>query len=174
MSRKLSNKQMNMKGFEQLKIDYHHFMVKYFVHEKRPLDAAKSCQVILNTYIENDQLDSTQGKALKRTAFENFGFFLLVSVFGEERQELLKNVTEKYARELDQNDLVKYYVTRFLGAELIPLDEAKIAVDCSKYEPFASMENASLHLQDLIKQIIQHNIRILERYYSLIQLPRLS
>ena len=65
-------------------------------------------------------------------------------------------------------------MTRFLGAELIPLDEDKIAGEFGKYEPFSQMENAQLHMQDLIKQIIQHNIRILERYYSLIQLPRLS
>lgn len=65
-------------------------------------------------------------------------------------------------------------MTRFLGAELIPLDEEDIAAKFGQYEPFSVMENSQLHMQDLIKQIIQHNIRILERYYSLIQLPRLS
>ena len=101
MSRKLAKKQLAMKGFELSKIEYHHFLVKYFVHEKRPLDAAKSSQTILDTYIENEELDTSSGKALKRTSFENFGFFLLVSPFGDERQELLKVLTEKYARELD-------------------------------------------------------------------------
>lgn len=33
---------MNEAGLEALKISYFHFMIKYYVHEKMPMDAAKS------------------------------------------------------------------------------------------------------------------------------------
>ena len=42
MSRKLAKKQLNLPGFEQLKIQYYHFIVKYHIHEKRPIDVAKA------------------------------------------------------------------------------------------------------------------------------------
>lgn len=65
-------------------------------------------------------------------------------------------------------------MNRFLGAELIPLDEQKVQSDFGSYDAFSTYENASLHLRDLVRQVIQHNIRILERYYSKIELSRLS
>lgn len=42
LSRKLSRRHMNEAGLEALKIQYFHNMIKYYVHEKMPLDAAKS------------------------------------------------------------------------------------------------------------------------------------
>lgn len=42
MSRKLAKKQLNLPGFDQLKIQYYQFMVLYFIHEKMHIDTAKS------------------------------------------------------------------------------------------------------------------------------------
>ena len=42
LSRKLSRRHMNEAGLEALKIQFFHYMIRYYVHEKMPLDAAKS------------------------------------------------------------------------------------------------------------------------------------
>jgi hypothetical protein len=86
----------------------------------------------------------------------------------------LKVVQEKYARQLDENDMLKLYVTRFLGAELIPLNEQEVETSFTPYEAFSTFEHSRQHLLDLVRQIIQHNIMILQRYYSRIQLARLA
>jgi len=42
LSRKISKRHLNEKGFEALKIEYYGNMILYFVHEKLILDVAKS------------------------------------------------------------------------------------------------------------------------------------
>ena len=42
LSRKISKKAISEKGLENQKIEYYNFMVKYYVHEKETLEAAKS------------------------------------------------------------------------------------------------------------------------------------
>jgi len=39
------------------------------------------------------------------------------------------------------------------------------------YEPFKDeTENNKSHMRDLIRQLIQHNLRVIEKYYSRINL----
>jgi 26S proteasome regulatory subunit N5 len=43
------------------------------------------------------------------------------------------------------------------------------------YEPFqASTSNYKRHLSELVKQLIQHNVRVIEKYYSRISLTKLA
>lgn len=42
MSRKLAKKQLAIAGFEHLKVEYYHFLVKYHIHEKMYLEIAKN------------------------------------------------------------------------------------------------------------------------------------
>lgn len=44
-----------------------------------------------------------------------------------------------------------------------------------KFEPFfETTKNAKTHMIELFRQMIQHNIRVMERYYNRIKLERLS
>lgn len=43
------------------------------------------------------------------------------------------------------------------------------------YEPFqASTSGYKRHLSEFTKQLIQHNVRVIEKYYSRIRLPKLA
>jgi 26S proteasome regulatory subunit N5 len=45
----------------------------------------------------------------------------------------------------------------------------------SGFEPFkAETENSKAHMRDLIRQLIQHNLRVIEKYYSKINISTLS
>lgn len=45
----------------------------------------------------------------------------------------------------------------------------------SAYEPFQdATENNKNHFKEFIKQLIQHNLRVIERYYSKIRISTLS
>ena len=62
-----------------------------------------------------------------------------------------------------------------LTYELMPLDEAEIESQMSQFEPFAAQtRNNKQHMRELIRQLIQHNLRVIERYYSKIRLERLA
>jgi len=58
-----------------------------------------------------------------------------------------------------------------LTYELMPLDENEIEQQTSCFEPISSTRH---HLKELIKQLVQHNMRVIERYYSRIRLERLA
>lgn len=43
------------------------------------------------------------------------------------------------------------------------------------YEPFREdTENCKAHMRDLLRQLIQHNLRVIEKYYSRINIQTLS
>ena len=61
LSRKISKKAIGEKGLEQQKIDYYNFMVKYYVHEKETLEAAKAYQTIYDTINKTPVEEGTPG-----------------------------------------------------------------------------------------------------------------
>jgi 26S proteasome regulatory subunit N5 len=102
LSRKISRKHLNEKGLESMKIEFYHFMVKYYVHEKMHLDVAKSYQTIYDTYNKAEaDLNLDPQNQLKPVAFQNFTFYLMLSPYSNERVDLLNIVDAMYQRELD-------------------------------------------------------------------------
>lgn len=102
-------------------------MIRYYVHEKMPLDAAKSYQIIYDTINKaNDdlkkELDPT-GQEAKRT-FANFVFYLIISPHDTEKVNMLVDVTKQYARELEgAGGSLQEYVEKLLSTELLQMDQ---------------------------------------------------
>lgn len=178
LSRKISKKHLNEKGLEGAKVRYYRFMVQYYVHERMTLDTAKAFQLIYDTLSANaDELDPSNTE--RTPAFQNFIIFLMLSSHTNEKVDLLNIVAAKYGRELDvpatEAHLSKY-LRRFLTSELMPFEAAAIEDSVKEFEPFneGAMEHASTHLQEFLRQLIQHNIRTIQKYYSRIRLSRLA
>lgn len=178
LSRKISKKAINEKGLEPQKVQYYTFMVKYFINEKETMDVAKAYQTIFDTYskAEGDlklKLDPT-GELAKR-AFQNYILFLLIAPYTDDKVTLLKEIEGSYPRELEAEELLAKYVKKFLTFEICPYDENEVEQQMLKYEPFQeTTKNAKLHMIEIFRQMIQHNIRVMEKYYSRIKLERLS
>lgn len=72
-------------------------------------------------------------------------------------------VQSKYARELDQpeTEVLSKFLRRFLTAELMPFEAREVEESVRGFEPFREghTEHASTHLQEFLRQLIQHNIR---------------
>ena len=126
LSRKISKRSINEKGLEQQKITFYGFMVRYWVHEKETLEAAKCYQTIYDTINKVDDQEKTKLDAdgeIRKNAFQNFVLYLLVSGYNPEKVDLLNVVEALYPRELEQNELLAKYVRKFLTFELMPLQE---------------------------------------------------
>jgi len=52
---------------------------------------------------------------------------------------------------------------KFLTYELMPFNDQEIEQQFSQFEPFRAdlTEHSSNHLQDFLRQLIQHNIRVI-------------
>lgn len=161
LSRKISKKHLNERGLEKQKVQYYMFLVQYFVHEKQSLETAKAFQIIYDTQnAAPEELDPSGQERL--ASFQNFVIFLLLSPHSNEKVDLLNIVVAKYPRELDtpQTEPLARYLRRFLSSELVPFDATIVQNEVRGYQPFLdSMEHAGLHLQEFLRQLIQHNIR---------------
>lgn len=80
-----------------------------------------------------------------------------------------------YARDLENNDLLSRFVHKLLTYELMPLNEAEIEGQMASFDPFVdSTENNKAHMREFVRQLIQHNLRVIEKYYSKIKISTLS
>jgi 26S proteasome regulatory subunit N5 len=71
--------------------------------------------------------------------------------------------------------LISRFLKKLLTFEIMPLNMEQIAEEVKAYEPFGGeTENSDIHGREFIKQLIQHNIRVIEKYYKRIRLGRLA
>jgi len=159
-----------------MKIEYYGYMVQYYVHEKELLETAKAYQIIYDTINkDHENLDDQEGS--QRTEnFRNFLLYLLMSPYSTEKVDLMNVVESMYPRELEKEQDVSKFVRKLLTYELMPLEENKIEEQMKKFEPFRQnvTANAKSHLLEFLKQLVQHNIRVIQKYYSKIRLERIS
>lgn len=58
----------------------------------------------------------------------------------------------------------------------MPLNENQIKQSMEKYDPFKEgvTENQQSHMREFLRQLIQHNLRVVEKYYCRINIKTLS
>ena len=178
LSKKISKRHLSEKDLEALKIQFYLYMIQYYVHEKMILEAAKAYQTIFDT-IKNasDELQPKLNRdgTLMDTVFQNFVIYMLISPYDNEKVDMMNILQKNYARQLETNDLLQKFVHKLLTYELMPLNEGEIEQQMSAYEPFMDKtENNKNHIKEFIKQLIQHNLRVIEKYYSKIKISTLS
>lgn len=83
---------------------------------------------------------------------------------------------KNFPRELEVEELLATYVRKFLVFELMPLNEEEVQAQMRDFDPFqeAKTLHAKNHLIEFIRQLVQHNIRTIENYYSRVSLARMS
>lgn len=88
----------------------------------------------------------------------------------------MSSVEKKYPRQLETEELLTRYVKKFLTYELVPLQEDEVNAQMKDYEPFVEAKtlHAKNHLIEFVRQLVQHNIRVIEKYYNRISLSRMS
>jgi 26S proteasome regulatory subunit N5 len=177
--KKISKKGLLEKGLEKIKINYYSQIIEFYNHEKDTLEVAKCFQIIHDTLVKAEEEDKECDLGIdqegKNKIFENFVIYLLLTPYSNETNDLLNIVNTRYARELEANPTLEKFVHKFLLAELMPLDENDVKTDLGKFQPFQeNIEFYGEHMDALYKQIIQHNLRVIEKYYTQIRLDRIS
>jgi 26S proteasome regulatory subunit N5 len=191
--KKINRKSLNDVGLELIKINYYKLIIQYYNHEKDSLEVARCYQTIYNTIVEAEQKKKSEedqkmeedgvkvpeelkfSEEEKNDSFCNFVVYLMITSFSNEQVDLLNIINSRYARELEKNPNLEKFVHKFLTPELMPLNENEVKEELGGYEPFLEhIENCGEHMDSLFTQIIQHNLRVIEKYYSRIKLDRLS
>ena len=102
--------------------------MRYYIQEKDTLNASKAYQIIYDTFnkVQADQdliskIDQTGSE--RKSSFQNFVLYLLVSPYTNEKVDLLNIVEAMYPRELEQEGIISKLVRKMLTFELMPLNE---------------------------------------------------
>lgn len=168
LSRKILKKTFKNPKYESLKLRYYHLLIKIGLYKKDYLETAQYYQEIYST--ESVKKDEDQWKS----ALSHMVYFLVLSPYGNLQNDLIHKVQlDNNLKKLEtQESLVKLFTTQEL---------MRWAIVKKTYEPVLNKDEIAFggdannhHWDELHKRVIEHNLRVISKYYSRITLPRLN
>jgi len=168
ISKKIHPKVLAETDFEQIKVKFNTLMVKYHLNERNHLEIAKCYYQIYTTpSIKADPVEWS--KQLK--------LIVLYIVLAEHNNEQSDFINKLYL-DPNLNKLPEYksLITLFLTSEVMNWSRVESAnhAELNQLPPFSEKEEAVRLWEDLALRIIEHNIRVIAKYYNRIRTSRLA
>ncbi|TCD60049.1 hypothetical protein EIP91_010843, partial [Steccherinum ochraceum] len=163
--RKVNESFLAEKANEDLKLKYYNMMIEYALNQSEYLDAAKYYYKVWETpSIKEDE----NGRG--RAALERIVYYVVLAPHDNEQSDMLHRLFNDSA--LLRLDLQYALVKCFTTQELMrwPGIESIYGPNLRQTDVFTSEKL----WEDLHTRVIEHNIRIVAKYYTRITLPRLT
>jgi len=169
ISRKISERLLNAKDFQHEKERYYSMMIRYYAHSREYLNMCRAYLSIYNT-------DSVKADATKWTpVLQKVVLFVVLARYDNEQSDLLARV--QLDKALEKLPLYKSLLAQFSQQELMswPAVQSQYVVALQKDHPkeFAGESGAQL-LTALEKRVVEHNVRIIAKYYKNITVTRMA
>ncbi|CAO1633815.1 unnamed protein product [Parajaminaea phylloscopi] len=167
-SRKINTKFFKEEEQHDLKLQYYDYMIQWALHEKKPLDTCKYWREILDTpRIKQDEAKAAEAR-------RNVIVFLVLAPYDNEQSDLMARVeaNEDLEAVAEHKNLLKCFTT----PELMrwPGIEALYGPLLRQTPTFASDEDGNYRWEELHKRVVEHNIRVVGKYYTRITMARLA
>ncbi|SCU93716.1 LAMI_0E15346g1_1 [Lachancea mirantina] len=166
LSRKILKKTIKNDKYAALKLEYYNLLIKIGLHNADYLQVAQYYQEIYNTN------SVRQDEALWKDALSHVVSFLVLAPYDNLQNDLIHKIQlDNNLKKLeDQESLVKLFTT----TELM-----RWPIVQQKYEPILKSDRVafgsnSAHWSDLHKRVIEHNLRVISKYYTRINLSRVN
>lgn len=176
LSRKISEKSFAKPEFEQVKIKFYQQIIRYYLHEENYLQVAKSYFSLFET--PTIQKDQDQWKS----CLEHMVAFTVLSPTSVEQNTFQHHLFS--LKKLGELPSYKLLLKMFMNVKLISWAEMKKEYEnvLGKLEVFTVEGGKKLKGKDdgdetwevLRKRVTDHNIRVIEAYYSNITMKRFS
>lgn len=170
ISKKINSKFFEDESAQDLKIKFYKLMMELDGHEGSYLATCKHYRAVLNT--PSIQSDETERRAVSRCVV----LYLVLAPHDNEQADLTHRVLAE--RALDEIPLYRQLLRQFTTPELIKwsglceLYEAELrSTDVFKAEGGALAER---RWRDLQSRVVEHNIRVMARYYTRIRMDRMA
>lgn len=175
ISKKISTKFFDDPTAQDLKLKFYRLMIELDQHEGSYLSICKHFKAVYNT----PQIQEDTEK--KHVALKKVVMYLVLSPYDNEQSDLIHRVKED--KTLDEMPKYKELLQLFTTPELInwkllhqkyesELREA--TSDTTAAEVFGHDEIGKKCWQDLKNRVVEHNIRIMAKYYTRITLKRMA
>ncbi|KAF8983431.1 26S proteasome non-ATPase regulatory subunit 12 [Entomortierella lignicola] len=169
ISKKINIRYFKDTDVQDLKLRYYDLMIEYSLHENEYLNVCKHYRQIYDTPVIKE--DSTKAKK----AVENAVLFVILAPFDNEQSDLIQRVYLE-AEEVDTTvyrDLLKCFIT----TELMrwTMIEQIYGPTLGQNPALAGGDEASKkRLKELHNRVVEHNIRVIAKYYTRITTKRLT
>lgn len=168
VGKKINTKFFNDEKQYDLKLRFYELMISFSLNAKKTLDVCKHYYEIYDT----PMVKKDPSKAAD--ALRNVVVFLVLSPYDNEQSDLMARIEklEDLDKVPEHKNLLKCFTTpelmRWPGIESLykPLLRATPTFDKS--------EQGDYHWEELHKRVVEHNIRVVSKYYTKITLKRLS
>ncbi|KAJ3136357.1 26S proteasome non-ATPase regulatory subunit 12 [Physocladia obscura] len=167
-SRKISLKFFEDSAQHDLKIRFYELMIQYSIHESHYLNTCKHFRHIYDTpIIKENEKEWTR-------ILQNIVFFIILSPFDNEQSDLIHRIYDD--PNLGKITLLKDLVKCFVTNELVrwPKIEEIYGPTLKSTVVFDKSEGGQTRLKALHERVIEHNIRVIAKYYTRISIKRLT
>ncbi|CAM9128460.1 unnamed protein product [Choristocarpus tenellus] len=168
-SRKINRKVLLDEDMQDIKVRFYRLMVEYNIHEKAPFNLCQDFHSIFDT----PEVKSSDDNKNWQEPLEAAVLFLVLSPFSNHQQDMLFRV-EKYTH-LDKLPQYKALVKLFTTPEIIgyPL-QGQEELEANPSLAAGGPELLQKWKVDLKLRVVQHNIRVIAKYYKQIYTKRLA
>ncbi|KAJ3320022.1 26S proteasome non-ATPase regulatory subunit 12 [Boothiomyces sp. JEL0866] len=169
ISRKISIKFFENKEYHDLKVRFYKLMIVHSLHGNEYLKTCKNYRSLYDTPLVKE--DDKQWKE----ALANIVFFIVLSPFDHEQSDLIHRIYQdpNLKKLVLHRELLKCFITNELMRW--PKIEEVYGPTLKATAVFTqASEEGKKRYQDLHKRVIEHNIRIISKYYKRITLKKLT
>eukprot|EP00386_Alphamonas_edax_P006765 GDKI01021764.1.p1 GENE.GDKI01021764.1~~GDKI01021764.1.p1 ORF type:complete len:493 (+),score=186.36 GDKI01021764.1:105-1481(+) len=169
ISKKINPKLLETDDFQDIKLQYFGYMVRYFLHEEQIMDVCKSLWSSFNTKKVKESSDKWQN------TLESYLLYLLLAPSDNEQKDMLHKCKEFERKKLEQIPVFKRLLTDFLTVELMPWP-LPYEAELKKHAVFQETphEGGAKRWELFHKRITQHNIMVAAQYYKRSNMDRLA
>jgi len=173
IQKKIDRKAIDDEKLQELKLRFYRMLNQLYAHEDNTLALARSHLAMHRTKIVQE--DAVQWKNALTTA----SLFVVLSAHGKDQSDLLNRTQTMESEKLKQipqyEDLLKQFTTQEIIAW--PLEKS-LQETLGKHSVFSDEklwgECLKKWTERLRKRVLQHNVRVMSKYYSRVRLGRLA
>jgi len=167
ISKKISTRFFEDTKYSELKLKFYSYMIELGQHEGDYLDICKNFKQVFDTPCIQE--DATK----KIEAMKNIVLYVVLAKYDNEQSDLIHRI--KTERTLDEIPRYKSVLERFITNEIITLAEfcQEFESELRQSDTFSTNEEGEKRWGDLKSRIVEHNIRMMAKYYTKIRLTRM-
>ncbi|KAJ2784252.1 proteasome regulatory particle subunit [Coemansia javaensis] len=169
ISRKINPKYFQHEGTEDLKLRFYELMIQYDLHEGNYLEVCRHYNQVYTTK------SISEDAARWRPVLENIVLYLVLSPYDNEQSDMLHRIKQDH--NLEKLPLHAQLVRGFTTLELTrwPAIESVYGPEFRATDVFsAATEDGAKRWGVLRDRVIEHNIRVVAKYYERATIPRLG
>lgn len=176
ISKKISTKFFDNDSHQDLKLKYYDLMIQLAVHDGKYLPICRHYLAVFNTPCIQEDANK------RKEALQHVCVFAILASYDNEQADLLERVSqeEKLEEIMSYKQLLKNFTTKELihWGKFKELYEVELCSGSEQNKATGvfdqSNEKGKKCWADLRKRVVEHNIRVMEKYYSQITMKRMA